>query len=631
MVDAGLGSSKNEDSKDLQNVVQQFEVQSVDNSDYDLEKRSTHKTDPDSRTNRRNKKLFDLDRHDPNLNIFMKGLAYLLWLSDKLDSFGVETSGIERVPPYERGTKKQFLHVAGLWLSATGGLSSMSSFLLGPLLFELSFQQALTSSMISVTVGCLVAAYCSIMGPQSGCRQMVTARYLFGWWFVKFVALAAIIGVMGWSVTNSVVGGEMLAAISNDRVPLWVGIVIVTVCSFVVAIFGIKQVLRIETYISVPVLTSFLLLYISSGNRDYLVREYKPIDVPSKTIKGNWISFFSLCYSITSTWGSITADYYILFPEDTPHYQVFLLTLAGTLIPTTFVGILGLTLASIAKSYQPYGEEYDTHGMGGLLWAGFSRWNGFGKFLVVVLILSLISNNIINTYSAAFGIQLSAVWAARVPRWFWCIVCTIIYLVCALVGRNHFATILGNFLPMIGYWISMYFILLFEENVIFRRYFLHLYTKEFPEFLQQSPDQLSDQSSEEINVLHKEDTGTDTELKFKGTTSKTAQVLREKMKMREKATNIHTLKRKHIHTKHRYNWDEWDNPDVLTHGYAATFAFLCGVAGVVVGMAQTYWVGPIARKLGGPYGGDIAMWLSMGFSGIVYPWLRYWELVRYGR
>ncbi|CAI4454082.1 CQS_1a_G0017450.mRNA.1.CDS.1 [Saccharomyces cerevisiae] len=522
------------------------------------------------------------------------------WLSKKVDAMGVESTGIQRISPYERGTsKKQFLHVAGLWLSATGGLSSMSSFLLGPLLFGLSFRESLASSLISVTIGCLIAAYCSIMGPQSGCRQMVTARYLFGWWFVKLVALASIIGVMGWSVVNSVVGGEMLAAISNDKVPLWVGIVIVTVCSFLVAIFGIKQVIKVETYLSVPVLTAFLLLYISSSDKYSFVNAYiSKGNLDSSTRKGNWMSFFSLCYSITATWGSITADYYILFPEDTPYIQIFCLTFFGTFLPTCFVGILGLLLASVAMSYKPWSVEYDSHGMGGLLWAGFQRWNGFGKFCVVVLVFSLVSNNIINTYSAAFSIQLSSVFCAKIPRWFWSIVCTIICLVCALIGRNHFSTILGNFLPMIGYWISMYFILLFEENLVFRRFFLHLYTKEFPTVTGEinGPELVG--SSKEVE--------------------------------KDAVTNIHLLKRKHKVTKHRYNWDKWEDYEVLTHGYAATFAFIVGVAGVVVGMAQAYWIGPIAVKFG-KYGGDVAMWLSMAFSGVVYPPCRYLELRKFGR
>ena len=68
-----------------------------------------------------------------------------------------------------------------------------------------------------------------------------------------------------------------------------------------------------------------------------------------------------------------------------------------------------------------------------------------GKFLLMIIFLSLISNNIINTYSAAFGVQLAGTMFAKVPRWLWAILLTAIYLICALVGRNEFSTILGNF------------------------------------------------------------------------------------------------------------------------------------------------------------------------------------------
>lgn len=142
--------------------------------------------------------------------------------SDKLDSLGVEARGIERIQPYERAVnkRKQFITVMGLWLSACGGLSSMSSFYLGPLLFGLGLKNTAITGIVGMTLGCLVAAYCSLMGPRSGCRQMVSARFLFGWWFVKLVCLVSIIGVMGWSVVNCVVGGQILASMSDEKVPL---------------------------------------------------------------------------------------------------------------------------------------------------------------------------------------------------------------------------------------------------------------------------------------------------------------------------------------------------------------------------------------------------------------------------
>ena len=459
----------------------------------------------------------------------------------------------------------------------------MSSFFLGPLTFELGLRNTLIAGIIGQGLGCVLAAYCSMMGPRSGCRQIVSARFLFGWWFVKLVALVCIIGVLGWSVVNCVVGGQILASISDDKVPLWAGIVIIAGVTLLVAVGGIKQLLRVETFLSVPVNLSFLLLYIVASQKFQHLTLGDAI-VDSATIKGNWLSFFSLCYSITSTWGGIASDYYILFPESTPDYQVFTVTFLGTFLPTTFVGIIGLLIGNVALGYKPWGDAYAKWGMGGLLNEAFKPWGGGGKFLLVIIFLSLISNNILNTYSAAFGLQLAGTVFARIPRWLWAIGITAVYLVAALVGRNEFSTILGNFLPMIGYWISMYFILLLEENTIFRtNRFHHLYELEFAEDgSYDAPSSVEDSSNEPLNMKQS--------------------------------------------TSHHYNFKIWNDYDKLTHGWAAAASFVIGATGAAVGMSQTYWVGPVARRIGGEYGGDIAMWLCMGFSGIVYPGLRYAEL-----
>ncbi|KAL6927734.1 hypothetical protein ACO0SA_004357 [Hanseniaspora valbyensis] len=508
-------------------------------------------------------------------------LEKLRYISKKIDGV-VETRGIERVPPEAREVQSYkellnlYIQVVGFWISAAGGLSSMSSFLLGPLVFGLDFIDTIVIGLVGMWVGCFIAAYCAIMGPQSGCRQMVTARYLFGVYLVKFIAFVSICGVLGWSVVNSVVGGEILYCISGEKLPLWVGILIICAVSYIVATLGIKQVLKVEMYLCIPVTLVFLLMYIATGSnyRD-LLYTYKN---PSENLLGAKLSFFSLCYSITSTWGSITSDYYILFPETTKKRTVFMITLVCILVPTTFVGVLGTMLASVAMSNESWMESYDKFGMGGLLYSSFDKWNvGFAKFLVIILLLSLISNNIINTYSAAFGIQLASVRLAKVPRYVWAFVVNVIYLVIALVGRDHFATILGNFLPMIGYWLSIYVIILLVENMVFRKYFLHYYTKEFP-------------IKEEIS---KDD---------------------------------HMLFLKHL--KIRYNWEIWNDFDKLTLGIAAAAAFACSVGIVAVSMSQTYWIGPIAKKLDD---GDTAMWLAMAVSLVVYPPIRFFELKKFGR
>lgn len=506
--------------------------------------------------------------------------SFLTKISAFLESMGVEQRGIHRIQPHERGTKReQFISAIGFWLSAAGGLTTLSSFVLASTVYNLSFRQACICGIIGQFLGCAIAAYCSTMGSRSGCRQMVTARYLFGWWFVKFVSLIGCLGGTGWSIVNCVLGGQILTAISDSRVPLWVGILIVAAVTLVVALFGIKLVLRFEKYLAVPVFITFVLIYISASDKYHLLATYHN-DLDATTYKGNWLSFFSLTYSVTATWGTVCSDYYIQFPENTPGYQTFILTFLGIGIPSTFVAVFGLILSTLAMVDEDYSTAYALYGTGGLLEQAFSRWGGFGKFCVVIMLFSLVSNNICNTYSSAFAFQLLGRFFAKIPRWIWVLVITAIYFCCSIAGRYHFSDFLGNFLPMIGYWISMYFFLLLEENVIFREHFHHLYTKEFP------PGQ--DDKVDELTPSHKK------------------------------------AKRQ------LYNWDAWNDPSILSHGFAGGFAFCCGIAGAVLGMAQLYYVGPIAAKFG-EYGGDLGMWLSMGFCGVTYPLLRYIELKKFGR
>lgn len=63
------------------------------------------------------------------------------------------------------------------------------------------------------------------------------------------------------------------------------------------------------------------------------------------------------------------------------------------------------------------------------------------------------------------------------------------------------------------------------------------------------------------------------------------------------------------------------------HSAAACF----GVAGAVVGMAETYYIGPIAKDIAMPFGGDLGFELAAAFAGVTYPPLRWLEIRMTGR
>jgi purine-cytosine permease-like protein len=83
--------------------------------------------------------------------------------------------------------------------------------------------------------------------------------------------------------------------------------------------------------------------------------------------------------------------------------------------------------------------------------------------------------------------------------------------------------------------------------------------------------------------------------------------------------------------KSGYSLFAWDRPSELPWGVAAVTALLAGyLAGGVPGMAQTWYIGPIALKFG-PYGGDVGVYMSFAITAVVYPPLRALEKHLTGR
>lgn len=79
-----------------------------------------------------------------------------------------------------------------------------------------------------------------------------------------------------------------------------------------------------------------------------------------------------------------------------------------------------------------------------------------------------------------------------------------------------------------------------------------------------------------------------------------------------------------------FDWSAWENKDYLPVGAAAFTAFLTGWAGAIIGMSQAWYIGPVAKLVGG-IGADIGIWLAVGFTLLTFPPLRYLELRRIQR
>jgi hypothetical protein len=97
--------------------------------------------------------------------------------NDKVESLaGLEARGITRVLPEERHNASilGYFQMAFLWFSANVTANNLAVGFLGPLLFTLGFTDAVLISVFGAFVGCVLTAYMSIWGAQSGNRTMVS-------------------------------------------------------------------------------------------------------------------------------------------------------------------------------------------------------------------------------------------------------------------------------------------------------------------------------------------------------------------------------------------------------------------------------------------------------------------------
>ena len=116
---------------------------------------------------------------------------------------------------------------------------------------------------------------------------------------------------------------------------------------------------------------------------------------------------------------------------------------------------------------------YDQSGLGGLIGQAFEGYGsgvrGFGKFIQVIISFSTVAVVITNVYSLGLSAQVMGRWAIKIPRLVWSGVGAIIFIVCAVAGRDHLEVVMEDFLLILAYWLTPFVAVLGVEHFLFRR------------------------------------------------------------------------------------------------------------------------------------------------------------------
>lgn len=320
----------------------------------------------------------------------------------------------------------------------------------------------------------ILPAFCSTFGPKLGLRQMTSSRFSWGFYGAKGVAFLNCIACVGWSIANTIAGAQALCAVGEWKFSAAAGTVIIGMCTLVIGMFGYKFVHRYEQFAWIPTAITFLVVLGVAAK--HLVNE--PMGV-GRAEASNVLSFGGVIWGFCIGWVSLASDYNVYMPAEAPAWKIFMWTYIGISVPCVLVMWLGAAVAAAAlagadmeagTTLANWYAMYDAHELGGLLHAVMvPPLKGGGKFFMVLLVLSVVANNIINVYSMGMSISVITKYLSYVPRIVWPCVITAIYIPVAIVGANSFSTTLEDFLSVLGYWLAIFVTVVVEEHLIFRK------------------------------------------------------------------------------------------------------------------------------------------------------------------
>lgn len=165
----------------------------------------------------------------------------------------------------------------------------------------------------------------------------------------------------------------------------------------------------------------------------------------------------------------MAADFSVYCATDASTWRIFAYTYGGLFIPTVPLMVLGAAIGGATPNIESWSEGYDKWIVGGVLQAMLLPAGGFGRFVAVLLSLSVIGNLSAAMYSISLNFQILIPFFTRIPRNIFAIVYTIVVIPVSIAAARSFFSSLENFIYLIAYWSAGYVAVVGVEHFVFRK------------------------------------------------------------------------------------------------------------------------------------------------------------------
>ncbi|KZT00661.1 cytosine-purine permease [Laetiporus sulphureus 93-53] len=377
--------------------------------------------------------------------------------------WGIETNGIDPIPPAQR-TDTRLYQMFFVWFSANMNVLSFGTGSSGPAFYGLSLRQSLITLLVVDLISCAVPAYFAIFGPKLGMRSMVQARYTWGYFGAMLPSALNVFSMEGFLVLDCIIGGQMLASVSDGHLNDTLGIVIIGLISLAVTFFGYRVIHWYESIAWIPNVIAFIIMLGIGGKH--------LVDAPASgpVSPAMVITYGTTVASSVISWCTMTPDYGVYHIPNASRFRIFAYTYLGFFIASIVSHMLGAAFAASALS-DPTWETGFANGnsVGGLVEAVLSPAGNFGKFVTVLVALSIPSACAPTMYTFASSLMSISYYFAKVPRYIFAIISAAILIPVAIVGATRFYATFTDVLSIIGYWSIVHGVMVLVEHFLFRK------------------------------------------------------------------------------------------------------------------------------------------------------------------
>jgi nucleobase:cation symporter-1, NCS1 family len=308
-----------------------------------------------------------------------------------------------------------------------------AAFFVGVLALNLGFGLGAAAIVVGTVLGALLVAVMCTWGPSTGLGQLPLARLQFG----RTVFVPGILmwgSTVAWDAINAIFGAAAIHLLLH--VPFWVGLLIVLAMQGVLGFLGYEVMHLFEQWGSIVLGIMFVIITVKIV---HIGNFHSAASVHGGAEVGAFVLMATIAASFVVSWGAYASEYSRYMKPDTSRPAIFGLTLAGTVLSSVWIEILGLAAAAVATNGTAAGIR-------SLLGGGI-----LGGLGLVAIWIGTVAVNAMNDYSGSLALQAAGF---RIRRPAVAVIVTIAAFFLTLwLNTGTLAGKFENVLLFITYWV----------------------------------------------------------------------------------------------------------------------------------------------------------------------------------